>query len=145
MTSVAGEVLARVGGRSRAQQFQALVGWVFVALAVYNVAWSARAKIMLSPFYVREWGRIGYDVSTLAPMAYLQLGFVVLYLIPRTSLLGMVLLTGYFGGAIASYVRIGEPFPFPLMTCLFFWAGLWLRDERLRTMLPLRGRDSLEN
>ena len=138
MTTVAGEIPAQVGWRTRLQQAMTLVGWVLVALAVYNVAWSARAKIMLSPFYVREWIRIGYDVSTLAPMAYLQLGFVVLYLIPRTSLLGMVLLTGYFGGAIASYVRIGEPFPFPLKTCLYFWAGLWLRDERLRTMLPFR-------
>ena len=67
-----------------------------------------------------------------------QTACMVLYLIPRTSLLGMVLLTGYFGGAIASYVRIGEPFPFPLITCLFFWAGLYLRDERIRALLPFR-------
>ena len=105
MTSVAGEIAARVGSRSRVQQLMALAGWGVAALGVYNVAWSARAKIMLSPFYVREWGRIGYDISTLAPMAYLQIAFVVLYLIPRTSLLGMVLLTGYFGGALASFVR----------------------------------------
>jgi hypothetical protein len=116
----------------------ALAGWVFVALAVYEVVWSARAKLMLSPFYVREWGRIGYQTDTLAPLAYLQIVFTVLYLIPRTSLLGMVLLTGYFGGAIASYVRIGESFPFPLRTCLFFWAGLYLRDERIRALLPFR-------
>jgi hypothetical protein len=138
MTSVAGEIAAWVGGRSRVHQLMALAGWGIGALGVYNVAWSARAKIMLSPFYVREWGRIGYDTSMLAPMAYLQLAFVVLYLIPRTSLLGMVLLTGYFGGAIASYARIGEPFPYPLMTCLFFWAGLWLRDQRIRGLLPFR-------
>jgi hypothetical protein len=137
-SSVVDGILARLGGRSRVLQGMALAGWAIGAFGVYNVAWSARAKIMLSPFYVREWSRIGYDPSTLAPMAYLQLGFVVLYLIPRTSLLGMILLTGYFGGAIASYVRIGEPFPFPLWTCIYFWAGLYLRDERVRAMLPFR-------
>jgi hypothetical protein len=138
MTSVAGELRAQGQGRTTAQKWMALAGWVFVGLGMFAVLWSARAKLTLSPFYVREWGRIGYQLNTLAPMAYLQLACMILYLIPRTSLLGMVLLTGYFGGAIASYVRIGEPFPFPLMTCLFFWAGLYLRDERIRALLPFR-------
>jgi hypothetical protein len=112
---------------------------------VFAILWSVRQKLTLSPFYVREWGRIGYQMNTLAPMAYLQTSFMILYLIPRTSMLGMVLLTGYFGGAIASYVRIGEPFPFPLGTC--FWAGLYLREERVRALLPFRrcGSPTLTN
>ena len=138
MTSVAGEIRVQGQGRTQAQRWMALAGWVFVGLGCFAVLWSVRQKLTLSPFYVREWGRIGYQIGILATMAYLQTACMVLYLIPRTSLLGMVLLTGYFGGAIASYVRIGEPFPFPLITCLFFWAGLYLRDERIRALLPFR-------
>jgi hypothetical protein len=54
--------------------------------------------------------------------------------------LGAVLLTGYLGGAVATYVRIGEPYPVlvPLSTSMIAWAGLWLRDQRLRTLLPYR-------
>jgi hypothetical protein len=57
-------------------------------------------------------------------------------------MLGTVLLTGYLGGAIAAYVRIGEPYPalVPLSTCLLAWAGIYLRDQRLRALLPLRKR-----
>ena len=64
----------------------------------------------------------------------------MLYVIPQTAVLGTVLLTGYLGGAISSYVRIGEPDPVmvPLSTCLFAWVGLYLREERLWTLLPLR-------
>jgi hypothetical protein len=65
---------------------------------------------------------------------------LVLYLIPQTAVLGTVLLTGYLGGAIASYVRMGEPYPplVPLTTCLLAWLGLYLRDQRLRALLPFR-------
>ena len=75
-------------------------------------------------------------------LALLQLGCLVLYLIPPTAVLGAILLTGYLGGAIASYVRIGEPYPVlvPLSTSLIAWAGIYLREQRLRALLPLRRR-----
>jgi hypothetical protein len=78
----------------------------------------------------------------LPAVGFLQLACVVLYLIPQTAVLGTVLLTGYLGGAIASYIRIGEPSPamVPLTTALLAWAGIWLRDGRLRKLLPLRRR-----
>jgi hypothetical protein len=65
-----------------------------------------------------------------------------LYLIPPTAVLGAVLLTGYLGGAIAAYVRMGEPYPVlvPLSTSLIAWAGIYLRDGRLRALLPIRRR-----
>jgi len=101
---------------------------------------SARWKLTSTPFYVREWGRIGWKAPDLPFIASLQLGAILLYVIPQTSVLGVVLLTGYLGGAIASYVRIGEPYPamVPLTTALLAWLGLYLREERLRALLPLR-------
>jgi hypothetical protein len=62
---------------------------------------------------------------------------VVCYLIPRTAVLGAVLLTGYLGGAIATHARLGEPFVAPIILGVVVWAGLWLRDPRLRALLPL--------
>ena len=75
-------------------------------------------------------------------IASLQLAAITLYVIPQTSMLGAVLLTGYMGGAIASYVRIGEFSPpmVPLTTAVLAWLGLFLRDARLRKLLPIRWR-----
>ena len=101
---------------------------------------SATWKLTRSPFYVAEFGRIGWPASALAGLAVLQLGCLALYLIPRTAVLGAVLLTGYLGGAVAAYVPIGEPYPLlvPLSTSVVAWVGIYLRDERLRSLLPVR-------
>ena len=117
--------------------------WAGRALSVVPVLIllsSARWKLTHDPWYVREWGRIGYASSALTGIALLQLACVVLYVIPRTAVLGAVLLTGYLGGAIAAYTRLGEPYPVlvPLSTALLAWAGLYLREERLRSLLPFR-------
>jgi hypothetical protein len=74
----------------------------------------------------------------LVPIGLLELLCAVLYLVPQTALLGAVLLTGYLGGAVATHLRIGEPFVLPLVLGVLIWAGLWLRDPRLRGLLPLR-------
>jgi len=120
------------------------IGWAFSLGAVAILLMSARWKLTESPFYVREWGRIGWDISMLPRIAIVQLTCVVLYLTPPTSVLGVVLLTGYLGGAISQYVRLQEPYPplVPLTTALCAWFGLWLREERLRRLLPLRRKDS---
>ena len=91
---------------------------------------------------LQEWGRIGWKTQDLPFIASLQLGAVLLYVIPRTSVLGAVILTGYLGGAIATYVRIGELHPplVPLTTALLAWLGIYLREKRLRELLPLRKR-----
>jgi len=101
---------------------------------------SARWKLTANPWYVHEWGRIGWRTPDLPFIASLQLGAILLYVIPRTSVLGAVILTGYMGGAIASYVRIGELYPplVPLTTAMLAWLGIFLRDERLRDLLPFR-------
>jgi DoxX-like family len=118
------------------------VGWLFSAGAVSILLMSARWKLTSAPFYVREWERIGWDPAKLPLVASLQITCLVLYLIPRTSVLGLVLMTGYLGGAISQYTRMGEPYPVlvPLSTALFAWVGLWLREPRLRALLPIRTR-----
>jgi hypothetical protein len=71
-------------------------------------------------------------------LGILELVCTVLYAIPRTAVLGAILLTGYLGGAIATHVRIGDDFTPPVIMALLLWGGLYLRDARLRALLPLR-------
>jgi hypothetical protein len=114
--------------------------WIPSGLGIFIIVSSARWKLTRSPFYIAEWGRIGYADSTLFGVALVQVTCLILYLIPQTSVLGTVLFTGYLGGAIASYVRMREPYPVlvPLTTALLLWAGIYLREERLRAILPFR-------
>jgi DoxX-like protein len=85
--------------------------------------------------------KLGYPESVLVGLGIVLIACTVLYLIPRTAVLGAILLTGYLGGATASHVRVGEgwfPTLFPVVFGALLWGGLYLRDERLRTLLPLR-------
>ena len=115
-------------------------GWVVSLWPVFVVLASARWKLTRSPFYVHEFARIGWPDARLNLLAFLQLGAIALFLIPPTAVLGCVILTGYLGGAVAAYTRIGEPYPVlvPLSTAIIAWFGIWLREERLRKLLPLR-------
>ena len=117
------------------------VGWFFSAVAVSVFLWSAYSKLTHAPGYAREWERLGYSTSALTGIGLLQVACLTVYLIPRTSVLGVVLLTGYLGGAMSSYVRIGEPYfanAFQITTALFAWGGIYFREERLRALLPFR-------
>ena len=91
---------------------------------------------------VEAFGKLGYPVEFAAGLGILLLSYVALYLIPRTSVLGAILLTGYLGGAVSSHVRVGDPWfshaLFPVYIGLFIWGGLYLRDQRLRALIPLR-------
>ena len=115
-------------------------GWALSLWPAFVIISSATWKLTRNPWYVGEFARIGWPEGTLTGLAILQLCCLALYLIPPTAILGAVLLTGYLGGAIASYVRMGEPYPVlvPLSTSLIAWAGIYLREARLRKLLPLR-------
>jgi hypothetical protein len=86
--------------------------------------------------------QLGYPEAVIQPIGAILLVCVVAYAIPRTSILGAVLLTGYMGGAIATHVRVGSPLMthelFPVYVAALFWGGLFLRDERLRSVLRAR-------
>jgi hypothetical protein len=118
-----------------------VAGRLITVVPVFILLSSARWKLTHNAWYVSEWGRIGYAPAAINGIGIVQLACVALYLIPQTAVLGTVLLTGYLGGAIASYVRIGEPYPVlvPLTTCLLAWLGIYLREPRLRALLPFRG------
>ncbi|HEX3155069.1 MAG TPA: DoxX family protein [Candidatus Angelobacter sp.] len=91
---------------------------------------------------VEAFGKLGYPVELAAGIGVLLLSCLALYLIPRTSVLGAILLTGYLGGAVASHVRVGDPWfshaLFPVYVGLLIWGGLYLRDQRLRALVPFR-------
>src|SRR5688500_13389086 len=86
--------------------------------------------------------QLGYPESVLLGLGIVLLACTVLYVIPRTAVLGAILLTGYLGGAIATHVRVGNPLfshmLFPVYIAVLLWGGLYLRDERLRALMPLR-------
>jgi len=125
---------------ARVKQWTLWSGRILSAFGVFICLSSIVAKLTHNGGYVRVWERLGYSESILTGVGLVQLGSIVLYLIPSTSVLGTVVLTGYLGGAIASWVRLGEPNPMmvPLSTCLLLWAGLYLREDRLQSLLPLR-------
>jgi ABC-type transport system involved in cytochrome c biogenesis permease component len=86
--------------------------------------------------------QLGYPESVLVGLGIVLLSCTVLYVIPRTAILGAILLTGYLGGAIATHVRVGSPLfshiLFPVYVAVLLWGGRYLRDERLRALIPLR-------
>jgi DoxX-like family len=84
--------------------------------------------------------KMGYPESIIFGLGVAVLVSVILYLIPRTAVLGAILLTGYLGGAVATHVRVGENLKLfvPVLFGVLLWGGLWLRDARLRALIPLR-------
>jgi hypothetical protein len=85
--------------------------------------------------------RLGYSESGIVGLGIVLLTCRVLYLVPRTSMLGAILLTGYLGAAVATHVRVGDglfPISFPITLGALIWGGLFLRDDRLRSLLPWR-------
>jgi len=83
-------------------------------------------------------GHLGLNESLVLPIAILELASVAIYLIPRTAALGAILLTGFMGGAILAHLRIGEPPVVQAALGILVWLGLYLREPRLRALLPLR-------
>jgi DoxX-like family len=97
--------------------------------------------LKISPV-VEGFGQLGFPLSVAVPLGIVELVCVALYLYPRTSVLGAILLTGYLGGAIATQVRVAAPLLsttlFPVYIALLVWGGIYLRDDRVRAMIPLR-------
>jgi hypothetical protein len=92
------------------------------------------------PSVVEGTVKMGYPESVILGLGIVVLLSTILYLIPRTSILGAILLTGYLGGAVATHVRVSDfrSIPFPVLFAVLLWGGLYLRESRLRALLPLR-------
>jgi uncharacterized membrane protein YphA (DoxX/SURF4 family) len=116
-------------------------GRVISTLPVLLLLFSSSGKLLKAPQAVDEFTRLGYPDSVIFGLGIVELVCAILYAIPRTAILGAILLTGYLGGAIATHVRVGDPvfnIIMPVIIGVFIWAGVFLRDERLRAYLPLR-------
>lgn len=113
-------------------------GYIISALPVRMLLFSGVMKLVKPAPVVEGFVRLGSPESLALGSGIVELGCAVIYMIPRTSVLGAILLTGYLGGATATHVRIGEPFFAPIVLGILVWGGLFLRDDRLRALLPLR-------
>lgn len=113
-------------------------GRIVSALVVLFLLFDSLVKLMKLPLAVEPTTRLGYPESLVLGIGIVELVCLVVYVIPPTSILGAILLTGYLGGATATHVRIGDPFFFPIVVGALVWLGLFLRDNRLRALLPLR-------
>jgi DoxX-like family len=115
------------------------IGRIVSALPVLALAFSAVLKIHRSPEMLQFWtGKFGYAERTATPIGVVELLCAVLYVIPQTAALGAALVTAYFGAAVATHVRVGDPFAIPVVLGVLVWIGLWLRDERIRSVFPFR-------
>ena len=117
-------------------------GRVLSALAAIFLLFDGVIHILRIAPVVEAFAQLGYPLGSAVPLGVIEVICVVLYLVPRTSVLGALLLTGYLGGAIATQLRVGAPLfsttLFPVYVALLIWGGLYLRDERVRSVLPLR-------
>lgn len=117
-------------------------GRIMSGLATLFLLMDSVGKFVKPPPVVEGTVQLGYPESVILPLGIVLLACTLLYAIPRTSILGAILLTGYLGGAISTHVRIGNPLfshiLFPVYIAILIWGGLFLRDVRLRTLFPLR-------
>jgi hypothetical protein len=111
-------------------------GRVMYWLAVAFLTMDAVMKVLRVPAAVEGTTQLGYASHLIAPLGAIEVIFLVLYLVPRTAILGAVLWTGFLGGAVATHVRLGNPWAThvlsPIYVAVLLWGALWLRDRRLR-------------
>jgi hypothetical protein len=118
------------------------IGRVLSALAVLFLLFDSIVKLLQLPVAMDGTTQLGYPGSVVFGIGLVELVCLVLYVIPQTSVFGAILFTGYLGGAIATHVRIASPLfthvLFPIYVALLIWGGLYARDERLRSLIPIR-------
>jgi hypothetical protein len=128
-----------IAAPARPVRWKLWTGRVLSALPSLLVLFSASMKLSQSPQMEQSMtGKFGFPPGITLFIGLLEVACLALYLIPQTAVFGAILLTGYLGGAVATHVRLGEPFAVPLVIGILFWAGLYLREGRLTSLLPLR-------
>ena len=121
---------------------QRWTGRILSGLVVLFMLADGVGKLVRPPQVVEGTLQLGYPESAILPIGVLALLGALLYALPRTAVLGAIVLTGFFGGAVATHLRVGNPLfshlLFPVYLGAMMWAGLVLRDARLRALLPFR-------
>jgi hypothetical protein len=118
------------------------LGGILSALAVLFLLFDGTVKVLKLPPAVEATSQLGYPARLLVVIGVVELLCTIVYVIPRTSVLGAILLTAFLGGAVASHARLDSPLfthsLFPVYVALLVWGGLFLRDRRLRDLVPVR-------
>ena len=118
-------------------------GRVLSILAVLFLLFDSVGHLLKPAPVVQAFVQLEFPLRLSVTLGIIQLICIILYVIPRTAVLGAVLVTGYLGGAIAIHMRVGNPLfecTFPIIIGIFFWAGLLLRDSQLHSIFPVRSR-----
>ena len=123
-------------------QLKGRIGLVLTGLPVLFLAFDSVIKLANIPPVIESFARLGYPDSLAGGIGLLELLYLMLYLVPRTAVLGAILLTGFLGGAISCHVRVGDPLLshvlFPAYVGALLWGGLFLRDARVSTLFSPR-------
>ena len=132
--------------RERAESRKALwTGRVLTAVISALLFLDAMMKVTRSATAVQGTTQLGYAASILVPLGVIQLVALAAYLFPRTAVFGAIVWTGYLGGAVATHVRLGNPVAThilsPVYVAIVLWGALWLRDARVRALLPIRSAE----
>ena len=114
------------------------IGWIMSILPVLLFLFSATMKFVHPPQLDEGFTHLQLPVSWALGLGLLELACTIIYLMPRTAVIGAILLTGYLGGAMIAHLRIGEPPVTHVILGVALWGGLYLRDPRLRALIPLR-------
>ena len=119
-------------------------GRIISGLAALFLVMDGVMKLVKPAPVVEGTVKLGYSESVIVPLGIVLLAGTIIYVIPRSSVLGAIVLTGYLGGAVATHVRVGDPLfshvLFPVYLGVLIWLGLYLRDHRLSALIPLRER-----
>lgn len=122
-------------------QWQVWGGWAITLFLAVMMLKGSVLKIRNPPEVTAHLGdKYGYSEDQFVGLALTEICCVALYVLPRTTMLGAILMTGYLGGAIATHVRIRDPFPDAVIYGLLTWLGVYLREPRLRELLPFSRR-----
>jgi hypothetical protein len=117
-----------------------VVGWILTGLVTAFLLFDGIAKLVKPKFVVEGTLKYGYHENVLVPLGIVLTASTILYAIPRTAVLGAILLTGYLGGAVNTHVHAAEgafPILFPVIFGSLMWLGLYLRDPRIRALVPV--------
>ena len=113
-------------------------GRIISGFIILFMLFDGGAKVARFAPYVKGTVEAGYADSLVVPIGIIGLFCTILYAIPQTSILGAILLTGYYGGATATHVRLGQAWYFPVVFGILVWVAMYLREPRLRDLVPLR-------